>query len=292
MVRPDVTPFFHAPSSTWSYVVSDAGSGEAVVIDPVLDFDYAAGSAGTASAAAIVAHVRASRLRVGWILETHAHADHLTAAPYLKRCLGGRIAIGAGIRMVQAHFAAALGFEPGFRNDGSQFDHLFVDGERFAVGALDAQALATPGHTSDSLAYRIGDTLFVGDSLFMPDVGTARCDFPGGDAGVLYDSIRRLLALADDTRIFVCHDYPPPGREPRCQSTVREQRATNIHVRDGIDRDAFIALRTARDRTLGMPNLLYPAIQVNVRAGMLPPAEANGVTYLKVPLTPAADTAE
>ena len=291
-MSPQVAPFFHAASSTWSYVVSDAGSGTAVVIDPVLDFDYAAGSAGTASAAAIVAHVRASRLRVGWILETHAHADHLTAAPYLKRCLGGRIAIGAGIRMVQAHFAAALGFEPGFRSDGSQFDHLFVDGERFAVGAFGAQALATPGHTSDSLAYRIGDTLFVGDSLFMPDVGTARCDFPGGDAGVLYDSIWRLLALADDTRIFVCHDYPPPGREPRCQSTVREQRATNIHVHDGIDRDAFIALRTARDRTLGMPNLLYPAIQVNVRAGMLPPAEANGVTYLKVPLTPAAGTAE
>ena len=291
-MRPDVKPFFHAASSTWSYVVSDAGSGAAVVIDPVLDFDYAAGSAGTASAAAIVAHVRASRLRVGWILETHAHADHLTAAPYLKRCLGGRIAIGAGIRVVQAHFAAALGFEPGFRSDGSQFDHLFADGERFAVGALDAQALAAPGHTSDSLAYRIGDALFVGDSLFMPDVGTARCDFPGGDAGVLYDSIRRLLALADDTRIFVCHDYPPPGREPRCQTTVREQRATNIHAHDGIDRDAFIALRTARDRTLGIPNLLYPAIQVNVRAGMLPPAEANGVAYLKIPLTPAAGTAE
>ena len=291
-MHPEVTPFFHAASSTWSYVVSDAGSGAAVVIDPVLDFDHAAGSTGTASAAALAAHVRGAQLRVAWILETHAHADHLTAAPYLKRCLGGRIAIGAGIRAVQAHFAAALGFEPGFRSDGSQFDHLFADGERFAVGALDAQALAVPGHTSDSLAYRIGDALFVGDSLFMPDVGTARCDFPGGDAGVLYDSIRRLLALADDTRIFVCHDYPPPDREPRCQTTVREQRAANIHVRDGIGRETFIALRTARDRTLGMPNLLYPAIQVNVRAGMLPPAEANGVAYLKIPLTPAAGTAE
>ena len=291
-MHPEVTPFFHAASSTWSYVVSDAGSGAAVVIDPVLDFDHAAGSTGTASAAALAAHVRGAQLRVAWILETHAPADHLTAAPYLKRCLGGRIAIGAGIRAVQAHFAAALGFEPGFRSDGSQFDHLFADGERFAVGALDAQALAVPGHTSDSLAYRIGDALFVGDSLFMPDVGTARCDFPGGDAGVLYDSIRRLLALADDTRIFVCHDYPPPDREPRCQTTVREQRAANIHVRDGIGRETFIALRTARDRTLGMPNLLYPAIQVNVRAGMLPPAEANGVAYLKIPLTPAAGTAE
>ncbi len=291
-MHPEVTPFFHAASSTWSYVVSDAGSGVAVVIDPVLDFDYAAGSASTASAAAIVAHVRGARLRVAWILETHAHADHLTAAPYLKRSLGGRIAIGTGIRAVQTHFAAALGFEPGFRSDGSQFDHLFADGERFTVGAIAAQVLAAPGHTSDCLAYRIGDALFVGDSLFMPDVGTARCDFPGGDAGVLYDSIRRLLALADDTRIFVCHDYPPPDREPRCQTTVREQRTANIHVRDGIGRDEFIALRTARDRTLGMPDLLYPAIQVNVRAGMLPPAEANGVAYLKIPLTPAAGTAE
>ena len=291
-MHPEFTPFFHAASSTWSYVVSDPDSGAAAVIDPVLDFDCAAGSSGTASADAIIAHVHASRLSVAWILETHAHADHLTAAPYLKRHLGGRIAIGAGIRSVQAHFAAVLGFEPGFRSDGSQFDHLFVDDEHFAIGALAAQALAVPGHTSDSVAYRIGDALFVGDSLFMPDVGTARCDFPGGDAGMLFDSIRRLLALTDDTRIFVCHDYPPAGRGPRCQTTVREQRTTSIHVRDGIDRDAFIALRTARDRSLGMPNLLYPAIQVNVRAGMLPPAEANGVAYLKIPLTPAAGTAE
>lgn len=288
---PQVASFFHAASATWSYVVSDAGSGVAAVIDPVLDFDYAAGAAGTASAAAIIAHVRDAQLRVEWILETHAHADHLTAAPFIKRNLGGRIAIGVGIRAVQTHFAAALGLEPGFRSDGSQFDHLFADGERFTVGAVAAQALAAPGHTSDCLAYRIGDALFVGDSLFMPDVGTARCDFPGGDAGMLYDSIRRLLALADDTRIFVCHDYPPPDREPRCQTTVREQRTANIHVRDGIGRDEFIALRNARDRTLGMPGLLYPAIQVNVRAGILPPTEANGVAYLKIPLTPATDAA-
>ena len=291
-MSPRVASFFHAPSCTWSHVVSDPVSGAAAVIDPVLDFDCAAGSFGTSSADAIVAHVRTSRLSVEWILETHAHSDHLTAAPYLKRSVGGRIAIGVGIRAVQAHFAVALGFEPGFHCDGSQFDHLFGAGEHFAVGALAAQALAAPGHTSDSLAYRIGDALFVGDSLFMPDVGTARCDFPGGDAGMLFDSIRRLLALADDTRIFVCHDYPPEGREPRCQTTVREQRATSIHARDGIDRDAFIALRRARDRTLGMPSLLYPAIQVNVRAGMLPPAEANGVAYLKIPLKPAAGTAE
>ena len=283
-VSPRVASFFHASSCTWSHVASDPDSSAAVVIDPVLDFDYAAGSAGTASAEAIVAHVRAARLRVQWILETHAHADHLTAAPYLKRSVGGRIAIGSGIRAVQAHFAAVLGFEPGFRSDGSQFDHLFADDEHFTIGALAAQALAVPGHTSDSVAYRIGDALFVGDSLFMPDVGTARCDFPGGDAGVLYDSIRRLLALADDTRIFVCHDYPPAGREPRCQTTVREQRAASIHVRDGIDRDTFIALRTARDRTLAAPALLYPAVQVNVRAGELPPREPNGTAYLKTPI--------
>ncbi len=290
-MHPQVTPFFHAASSTWSYVVSDSGSRGAAVIDPVLDFDYPSGALATVSADAIIAHVRGAGLHVEWILETHAHADHLSAAPHLQRALGGRIAIGNGIRTVQSHFKQALHLEAGFVADGAPFDYLFADGETFTVGAIPAHVIATPGHTSDSVSYRIGDALFVGDTLFMPDSGTARCDFPGGDAGTLYDSVRRLLELPRATRLFVCHDYAPGGRGHRCETTVTAQREANIHVRDGIRRDAFIALRNARDRTLGMPALLYPAVQINVRAGHLPPAESNGVAYLKVPLAPPADAA-
>ena len=290
-MHPQVTPFFHVASSTWSYVVSDPGTRAAVVIDPVLDFDYPSGTLATTAADTLIDHVRGAGLHLEWILETHAHADHLSAAPHLQRALGGRIAIGSGIRAVQSHFKQALHLEAGFAADGTPFDHLFNDGDAFAVGGIPANVIASPGHTSDSVSYRIGDALFVGDTLFMPDSGTARCDFPGGDAGTLYDSVRRLLELPRASRLFVCHDYAPGGREHRCETTVTAQRQANIHIRDGITRDAFIALREARDRTLDLPTLLYPAVQVNVRAGHLPPPEANGVAYLKVPLIPAVDAA-
>jgi len=228
----------------------------------------------------VIGFVRAQRLRVQWILETHAHADHLSAAPYLRAHLGGRIAIGERIREVQAIFREVFNLE----KELPAFDRLFADGERFAIGALAAEALHVPGHTPADMAYRIGDAVFVGDTLFMPDVGTARADFPGGDARTLYRSIRRLLALPPDTRIFVCHDYPPQGREPRWETTVAQQRAANIHVRDGVSEGEFVAMRTARDRTLEMPTLILPSIQVNIRAGELPLPEANGRSYLKIPL--------
>jgi len=231
-----------------------------------------------------VAFVRAQRLAVDWILETHAHADHLSAAPYLRRVLGGRIAIGEPIRAVQGVFKEIFNLEPDFRLDGSQFDHLFRDGERFGIGALQGAALHVPGHTPADFAYRIGDAVFVGDTLFMPDVGTARADFPGGDAATLYRSIRKLLSMPGETRVFVCHDYPPAGRGPMWVSTVREQRAANIHVKDGVTEEGFVAMRTARDKTLSMPTLILPSIQVNIRAGELPPPEPNGVSYLKIPL--------
>ena len=282
-----ITPLFHAPTGTWSYIVADPQTQRCAVLDPVLDFDYAAARTATASAAVIADHVEQAGLRCEWILETHAHADHLSAAQYLQSRLGGRLAIGQGIRSVQEHFAGVFDLEPGFRCDGSQFDHLFADGERFSIGGLAAEVIAVPGHTSDSLAYRIGDAVFVGDSLFMPDVGTARCDFPGGDAGTLYDSIRRLLALPAASRMFVCHDYPPAGRQPRCESSVAEQRAANIHMREGIGREQFIAMRGTRDASLDMPTLIYPAIQINIRAGALPPPAGNGSRYLRVPLSGA-----
>ena len=286
-MHPLVTSFFHQPSSTWTHVVVDPATQRAAVVDPVLDFDYASGTAATDSIRAVTAHLQASRLKPDWILETHAHADHLSAAPHLREALGGRTAIGAGIRDVQAYFGRALNFEPAFRTDGSQFDHLFVDGEQFQIGSLPARVIATPGHTRDSVSYLIGDALFVGDTLFMPDVGSARCDFPGGDAGMLYDSIRKLYELPERTRLFVCHDYAPAGREHRAQSSIGEQRRSNIHARDGISRGQFIEMRSARDRTLGAPTLLYPAVQVNIRGGVPPPAESNGVAYLKVPMRAA-----
>ena len=224
------------------------------------------------------------RLTVQWILETHAHADHLSAAHHLRHRLGGKIAIGAAITQVQDVFKRIFNLEPEFRPDGHQFDHLLQDGETFAIGGLTARALAVPGHTPACMAYQVGDAVFVGDTLFMPDVGTARCDFPGGSAPALYQSVRRLLALPGDTRLFMCHDYPPAGREPAWETTVSAQRAGNIHVHDGVSEDDFVRMRTARDATLDMPVLILPSVQVNIRAGEMPPAEANGVAYLKIPV--------
>ena len=280
----EITPFFHKSSSTYSYLVADTAAGRAAVIDPALDYDAAAGRTGTASAQKLVELVRTKGYALDWILETHAHADHLSAAQYMKRELGGKLAIGEGIRSVQQTFKALFNLDAGFKPDGSQFDHLFKDGERFAIGGLEAEVLAVPGHTSDSVAYRIGDAVFTGDSLFMPDSGTARCDFPGGDAGQLYDSIHRILALPPATRLYMCHDYGAGGREHRNETTVGEERQANIHVKEGISRDAYIKLRQERDATLPVPALLLPAVQVNIRAGRLPEPEANGVVYLKIPL--------
>ena len=284
MNRPDVHSFHHAATGTWTHVVADPATGVAAIIDPVLDYDAAAGRTGTVAVAALVEHVRGRALRIDWILETHAHADHLTAAPAVREALGGRVAIGAGIAGVQARFKPLYGMEATFATDGSQFDRLFVDGDTFAIGGLAATVIACPGHTDDSLAYLIGDALFTGDSIFLPDAGTARCDFPGGDAATLYRSILRMYELPDETRVFVCHDYGPGGRDPRAWTTIGEQKRANIHVRDGVDEAAFVALRTARDATLAMPALLLPAVQVNLRAGELPPPAANGVRYLKLPI--------
>jgi glyoxylase-like metal-dependent hydrolase (beta-lactamase superfamily II) len=282
---PDVTAFFDPATATVSYVVADPATKRAAVIDPVLDYDPKAGRTSTASAEALVAAVREKGLTVDWILETHVHADHLSAAPYVKRHLGGRIAIGSRIGTVQATFGKLFDAEPEFATDGRQFDRLFGDGDREPLGDLEIEAMHVPGHTQACAAYRIGDAVFVGDTLFMPDVGTARCDFPGGDARTLWRSIRRILDLPHETRIFVCHDYPPNGsRAPAWETTVAEERRANIHVRDGITEDAFVEMRTARDRTLAMPMLILPSVQVNMRAGDLPPPAANGIRYLKIPL--------
>ncbi|PWC55852.1 MBL fold metallo-hydrolase [Azospirillum sp. TSO22-1] len=279
-----VQPFFHAPTSTVSYAVYDRPGGIAAVIDSVLDFDAAAGRTGTGSADAIAAFLAEHGLTLDWILETHIHADHLSAAPYLQRRLGGRIGIGAGVTQVQEHFGKIFNDPLSFRPQGQPFDRLFADGETFAVGTLQSRVLHTPGHTRDSVSYLIDDAVFVGDTLFMPDGGTARCDFPGGSAAELFGSIRRLLALPEGTRLFVCHDYAPGGRVHAWETTVAEQRRANIHVRDGVDEAAYVALRTARDRTLPMPALIIPAVQVNAAAGRLPPPDSNGVVYLRVPV--------
>lgn len=282
--RPQVQAFFDPATWTVSYVVYAARGSECAIIDPVLDYDPKSGRTRTASAEKLLAFVREQDLKVTWILETHAHADHMSAGAWLRSRLGGKLAIGEQIRTVQAVFRDVFNLEPGFRADGSQFDHLFGDGESFRIGALEGLAWSVPGHTPACVAYLIGDTAFVGDTLFMPDVGSARCDFPGGNARTLYASVRRLLALPPQTRMYVCHDYPPAGREVRWQTSVAEQRTGNIHVRDGITEEAFVAMRTARDATLDMPTLILPSIQVNIRAGELPPADANGVHYLKIPL--------
>jgi glyoxylase-like metal-dependent hydrolase (beta-lactamase superfamily II) len=282
--RVTIHPFFDRATWTVSYVVADPASRSAAVIDPVLDFDMKSGHTSTASADRILDHIRQQGLQVEWILETHAHADHLSAARYLQQQAGGRVAIGENIRQVQATFRKLYNLERSFLPDGSQFDHLFREGETFMIGGVEARALLVPGHTPADMAYVIEDAVFVGDTLFMPDVGTARADFPGGDPHVLYRSIRRLLALPPQTRVFVCHDYPPAGREPRWETTVAEQRASNVHVHDGVTEEAFVAMRQARDATLDVPTLILPSIQVNVRGGQLPPAEDNGVAYLRIPL--------
>lgn len=284
-MTPRIEPFFDATTSTFTYVIYEAPGSRCAIIDSVLDYDPHSGRTATLSADRVARFVRDQGLTVEWLLETHAHADHLSAAPYLRRQLGGRIAIGEGIRRVQGAFKDVFNLEAEFRLDGSQFDHLFQPDEVFHIGALTARALHVPGHTPADMAYQVEeDHVFVGDTLFMPDVGSARCDFPGGSARDLYRSIRRLLTLPEATRLYLCHDYPPAGREARHETTVGEERALNVHVRDGVDEDAFVALRTRRDATLSMPTLILPAIQVNIRAGTLPPAEANGRRYLKIPI--------
>jgi glyoxylase-like metal-dependent hydrolase (beta-lactamase superfamily II) len=280
-----IEAFLDPASSTYSYVVYETDGGQCAIVDPVLDYDGAAGRICTAQADKIIAFVRTHNLHVQWLLETHAHADHLSAAPYLRRELGGKIAIGQSISKVQNVFKALFNLEPEFCVDGSQFDHLFAPNESFRIGNLKATALHVPGHTPADMAYLIdGEQILVGDTLFMPDVGTARCDFPGGNAHHLFASIHKLLAFPASVKLYVCHDYPPEGRAAQCQTTVGEQRKSNIHVHDGIDEAAFVAMRTKRDAGLGMPTLLLPAIQVNVRAGNLPAAEDNGVVYLKIPI--------
>jgi glyoxylase-like metal-dependent hydrolase (beta-lactamase superfamily II) len=284
-MTPRVQPFFHAGTNTWSYLVLDPATRAAAIIDPVLDFDPASGRTATRSAALLLEAASAAHADVQWILETHAHADHLTAARWLRAQLpGSRVAIGSGIREVQRTFGEIYHLGDEFPRDGSQFDHLFAANESFAIGSLPARVIATPGHTNDSVSYLVGDALFVGDSLFMPDAGTARCDFPGGDANRLFDSIQALYALPDATRVFVCHDYMPGGREARCETTIGEQRRSNIHVRSGVAREDYVRMREARDATLAMPQLILPSIQVNIRAGAFPPAEDNGTSYLKLPI--------
>jgi glyoxylase-like metal-dependent hydrolase (beta-lactamase superfamily II) len=279
--RPDVTGFFHQPTGTISYVVADPATGRGAVIDAVLDFDQAAGRTATGFADAICAHVEKAGLAIDWVLETHAHADHLSASQHVKARLGGRIGIGEHIRTVQQCFAKLYNIVcPG--TDG--FDHLFKDGERFAIGAIAAEAMHTPGHTPACLTYRVGDAAFCGDTLFMPDYGTARCDFPGGSAETLYRSIRRILDLPVETRIFTGHDYQPNGRPPAWMSTVGQQRLANKHVRDGIGEAEFVQMRRERDATLAMPQLLWPSVLVNIDAGRLPRPEGNGLSYLKLPL--------
>ena len=276
--------FFDPATWTVTYVVWDRASRHAAVIDPVLDYDFKSGHTHTASANRVLAYVAEHHLQIDWILETHAHADHLSAAHYLKGRVGGRMAIGEHIRDVQAGFTKVFNFERSFVPDGSQFDHLFKDGETFMIGGVQATALRVPGHTPADMAYQVDSAVFVGDTLFMPDVGTARADFPGGDAYQLYRSIQRILQLPGETVVYVCHDYPPHMRQPQWQTTVAAQRANNIHIKDGIGENAFVAMRTARDATLDMPTLILPSIQVNVRAGQLPPADDNGITYLRIPL--------
>ena len=280
-----IQAFFDPATSTYSYVVSDPATAQCAIIDSVLDYDAAAGRTDTASADRLIAYVREQGLSVQWLLETHVHADHLSAAPYLKAALGGRLAIGEQICVVQTTFGTLFNAGSEFAVDGRQFDELLKDDQPFQIGSLSARAMHTPGHTPACMTYLIGDAAFVGDTLFMPDYGTARCDFPGGDARSLYRSIARLFALPDSTRLFMCHDYLAPGREQHCyQTTVGEQRAHNVHVHQGISEEAFVSMRQTRDAGLAMPALMLPAVQVNMRAGHLPPAEDNGVRYLKVPL--------
>nr|WP_308170226.1 MBL fold metallo-hydrolase [Vibrio metschnikovii] len=285
VVKPKVHEFFDANTFTYSYVVVDPSSSKCAIIDSVQDYQPASGRTSYESADELVAFVEQQGLSVEWILETHVHADHLSAAPYLKQRLGGKLAIGQQITVVQDTFGKLFNAESDFAVDGSQFDHLFTDQESFTVGNLQAKAIHTPGHTPACMTYLIGDSAFVGDTLFMPDYGTARCDFPGGDAKTLYHSIQKLFTLPDETRVFMCHDYKAPGREEFLfQTTIGEERVHNIHVGHGVGEAAFVTMRQARDATLSMPTLILPSVQINMRAGVLPPAEDNGVQYLKIPL--------
>ncbi|MCX8099469.1 MAG: MBL fold metallo-hydrolase [Casimicrobiaceae bacterium] len=282
-IDPNIQSFFDPETYTVTHVVSCPVTRKAAIIDSVLDYDPKSGRTSTASAQKVLDYVQAHGLSVEWHLETHAHADHLSAAPWLKERLGGRIGIGEHIKAVQKTFAGIFNAKD-INADGRQFDHLFKDGETFRVGELEFRVMHTPGHTPACLAYLVGDNAFVGDTLFMPDYGTARCDFPGGDAATLYRSIRKLLSLPEHTKLYMCHDYLPGGREPKWVSTVGEQRRSNIHVHDGVTEEEFVAMRTARDKTLAMPVLMLPSVQVNARAGHFPPPEDNGVSYLKIPL--------
>ncbi|MDA3914692.1 MBL fold metallo-hydrolase [Oleiagrimonas sp.] len=282
---PVVRDFFDDDSNTFSYVVSDPQTGRAAVIDSVLEYDPASGSTSHAGADRIVAYVRERKLEVEWVIDTHVHADHLSAAPYIKDQLGGTLGIGEHISAVQDVFGKLFNAGSGFARDGSQFDHLFHDGETYAIGSIQAMALHTPGHTPACMTHVIGDAAFVGDTLFMPDYGTARCDFPGGDAHALYRSIQRLFELPQSTRVFLCHDYKPEGRDAYVnQTSIDAERRENIHVHVGVGEEDFVTMRTARDAKLSMPHLILPAVQVNMRAGLLPPPESNGMRYLKIPL--------
>ena len=282
--RPEVTAFFDPKTNTISYVVQDPGSKACAVVDSVMDIDYAAGRISYESADRIIDFVRENGLTVDWLIETHVHADHLSGAPYIQEKLGGRIGIGENIRLVQDTFGKVFNEGTEFQRDGSQFDHLFRDGDTYTVGGMTCFAMHTPGHTPACMTHVMGNAAFVGDTLFMPDGGTARADFPGGDAHELYRSIRKVLSLPDETRLFMCHDYGPNGREIRWETTVGEERKHNIHVRDGVTEEEFVAMRQARDATLDMPKLIIPSIQVNMRAGKLPPKDDSGRTFLKVPV--------
>jgi glyoxylase-like metal-dependent hydrolase (beta-lactamase superfamily II) len=281
---PQVHGIFDPATWTVTYVVFAKEGGACAIIDSVLDYDPKSGRTHTTSADKVIAFVKEKNLKVEWILETHAHADHVTAAPYLKEKLGGVTAIGDHIQQVQKVFQGVFNLESSFKTDGSQFGHLLKEDEEFKIGELTAKTLFVPGHTPACVAYQIGDAVFVGDTMFMPDVGTARCDFPGGDAKVLYQSVRKLLSLPNETRLFMCHDYPPTDRAICFETTVAEQREKNIHVHDGVTEAEFVAMRSKRDATLEMPVLILPSVQVNIRAGEMPPAEANGVVYLKIPM--------
>lgn len=284
MTEARVQHFYHEPTGTLSYVVWDEQSGHAAVVDPVLGYSMVSGRIDPTPSDVIIEFVHKEKLGLEWILETHAHADHITGAQYIKSRLGGAVAIGEGIRSVQAHFGPVFNLGPPFLADGHQFDKLLADGDTLHIGQLECQVIATPGHTNDSVSYQVGSAVFVGDSMFMPDFGTARCDFPGGDAELLYDSIQRILSLPGDTRLFMCHDYMPGGRELRWECTVDEQRSDNIHVSKKFDKAGFASMRMERDASLNLPALIVPSIQVNIRAGHLPDAEDNDIVYLKTPI--------
>lgn len=284
MKKPQVEAFLDRDSETFTYVVYDHIGGHAAVIDPVLDYDPKSGRTRTDGAQRVIDFVRTHNLTVDWVLETHAHADHLSAAPFVREQVGGKIAIGEKITAVQAIFKNVFNLEKQFLVDGSQFDKLFAEGETFNIGDIDAEVIYTPGHTPADMSWRIGDAVFVGDTLFMPDVGTARCDFPGGNAHTLYHSIQTLLSMPEDTRLFMCHDYPGDKREHAYLTTVAEQKKHNIHVHDSVTEQQFVAMREARDKTLEMPRLILPSIQLNIRAGQMPPAEDNGTVYFKIPV--------